>query len=304
MLNFLKSLADETRIEILFILNMGEFSVREITEILNMGQSRISRHLKILVTSGIATFRREGAWVLYSLNKLSDERREIIESIIRWKSKINDSEELLVSIKWTMEKRRRLSRDYFSRIGSRWNKLKDRYIDTERLYSELNAKLIPEGVIADLGCGIGESIARMTTQSRKFIGVDNSREMLGIAKKNLSAALKQGTDLRVGDLEHLPLKEKEVDGILAALVLHHVAQPIQAFREFYRVLKPGGQVLIVDFKKHQNKDFQKKMADLWSGFNRNELLNWISESGFRDPEFTESSTLDKSIKLLIITAWK
>ena len=70
MLTLFKSLADPTRLRLLHILHQGEFTVQELVEILAMGQSRVSRHLKILLDAGLLTVKREGTWAYYRLQPM------------------------------------------------------------------------------------------------------------------------------------------------------------------------------------------------------------------------------------------
>lgn len=61
-----KALADETRLRLLGVLARYELNVGEIVQVMDMGQSRISRHLKILVDAGFLTYQRNGLWAFYS----------------------------------------------------------------------------------------------------------------------------------------------------------------------------------------------------------------------------------------------
>ncbi len=63
-----KTLSDETRLQILFLMKEGEICVCDIAETLNMTQPNISFHLGILKDAGIVMDRKNGRWVHYSLN--------------------------------------------------------------------------------------------------------------------------------------------------------------------------------------------------------------------------------------------
>ncbi|NIQ94946.1 MAG: winged helix-turn-helix transcriptional regulator, partial [Desulfuromonadales bacterium] len=68
MLVTLKTLADKTRLRLLAILARGEFTVQELTSILQMGQSRVSRHLRILLDAGLIVLKKQGTWSYYRLD--------------------------------------------------------------------------------------------------------------------------------------------------------------------------------------------------------------------------------------------
>jgi ubiquinone/menaquinone biosynthesis C-methylase UbiE len=116
----------------------------------------------------------------------------------------------------------------------------------------------PEGLIVDVGCGPGylmADIARKMPQA-KITGVDISEEMLAAASKNLSLLGFGGrVEFRKGEAQRLPFGNSSIDNIVSTLSLHHWAQPAEAFQEIYRVLKPGGQLLLMDMRRDPRRFF-------------------------------------------------
>jgi len=305
MINFLKSISNITRLEILAVLLNGEFSVMEIVEILSMGQSRISRHLRILQESGVVQSRREGSWIYYSMSSQQDEFSEFISLITKWIRESENFEQIRVSIQRVIEQRRLRSKKFFSRIAGNWNILRNKYIDEFSYYSMLKDAIGKVSVLADLGCGTGETIEQLHDSSKYIIGIDNSPEMLQKAHEHLADWIGNTVDLRLGNLEHLPLKDQEVECILASLVLHHVAKPSDVFFEFNRVLKPGGKAIIVDFLHHKEEFFRDEMADLWLGFRKSEIKSWLSAAQFKHNHVVEiSGDKSEAIKFVIASGIK
>ena len=78
--DYLKALADPTRIKIIYILNYGELCACEINSALNKSQPTISHHLNILKKAGFLKWRKEGIWIYYSLSnqKLVDNLNELL----------------------------------------------------------------------------------------------------------------------------------------------------------------------------------------------------------------------------------
>jgi ubiquinone/menaquinone biosynthesis C-methylase UbiE len=290
MLQLFKSLADQTRLQILSVLQHGEFSVREITSVMRMGQSRISRHLKILTDAGVTTSRREGAWVFYRLADESphDPQAQVVAALQQWSRLQPPGNGFETRIERVLAERRDRSRDFFSRVGARWDAMRSTYLDNGLYFAELARLVGRPARLADVGCGTGETIARLAGSVRSVIGVDNSPEMLQAAHENLSE-LPLGLDLRLGNLEHLPIENGEVDRVLAALVLHHVAQPAAVFGEFLRILQPGGRLVLVDFQPHGEERLREEMADLWLGFPGHEIQRWMMETGFEGIQLTTIS---------------
>lgn len=93
--------------------------------------------------------------------------------------------------------------------------------------------------ILDAACGTGRHLAWLKSQGRLVIGVDQSTAMLTRAYQNAPSA-----DLRQGRLEHLPVEDSSVAGVVCALALEHAADLGPAFREFRRVLRPDGWLVV------------------------------------------------------------
>lgn len=100
---------------------------------------------------------------------------------------------------------------------------------------------LPPGVALDAACGTGRHTARLVELGHQVIGLDTSEAMLAIAREKVPSA-----DLRVGRLEELPVDDASVDLVTCALALTHVSDLGPVMREFARVLRPGGRVLISD----------------------------------------------------------
>ncbi|GAA3957775.1 class I SAM-dependent methyltransferase [Actinoplanes auranticolor] len=100
---------------------------------------------------------------------------------------------------------------------------------------------LPGGVALDAACGTGRHTGHLVARGYRVIGVDSSPDMLEQARARVPAA-----DFRLGDLHSLPLPDDHADVIVCALALVHLADLGPAFREFARVLRPGGHLVITD----------------------------------------------------------
>lgn len=100
---------------------------------------------------------------------------------------------------------------------------------------------LPVGIALDAACGTGRHAERLHGLGHEVIGVDSSAEMLSVARQKLPEA-----DLRVGELGRLPVDDASVDTVVCALALTHVPDLPTAFREFERVLRPGGHLVTSD----------------------------------------------------------
>ncbi|MDY0094410.1 MAG: class I SAM-dependent methyltransferase [Candidatus Vecturithrix sp.] len=100
---------------------------------------------------------------------------------------------------------------------------------------------LDEGVWLDLGCGTGliHEVMQRKGCHRQLVGIDISHGMLRFARQ------KQMTVV-MGDAENLPFKSNSFDGILGKGVLHHLSDMGSSVSELYRVLKPGGFLILTD----------------------------------------------------------
>jgi ubiquinone/menaquinone biosynthesis C-methylase UbiE len=114
------------------------------------------------------------------------------------------------------------------------------------------ALIKPGDSVLDVGCGTGEVTLRAKTRSKngKVYGIDPSPEMIAVARKK---AGRKGLeiDFRVGVIESLPFPDASIDVVTSSLMMHHLPEnlKVRGLAEIYRVLKPGGRLLIADFMR-------------------------------------------------------
>lgn len=115
------------------------------------------------------------------------------------------------------------------------------------------AELQPGEQVLDVGCGTGV-MTRLATDivgsEGKVIGVDPSNEMIQVAKQGAAKA-QSNAEFQTGVIESLPFKDEHFDLVLSSMMFHHLPPELKksGLEEMYRVLKPGGRLMIVDFGK-------------------------------------------------------
>ena len=180
--NYFKVLGDKTRLRLISLLINHELNVNEIVAILGMGQPRVSRHLKVLLDSGLATFRRDGLWVFYSI-VVNGEAGQFIKSI---KSLLQNDKELMTDLersKIIIENRAKETVKFFDSIAGDWSRLKETIIGDLDINALIDRYIKKCGLAVDIGCGNGDLIPYLLTFAEKVVGVDRSQRMLEQAKK-------------------------------------------------------------------------------------------------------------------------
>lgn len=284
-LDTLKALADPTRLQLLVLLGQAELTVQELTEILRMGQSRISRHLKILAEAGLVAVKRQGTWGYYRQSQDSPLFVQIWPALLNALQAAPEQLENRRRLGSVLDNRRRRSADFFDRHARQWDALSGRVLPLAGYHSMLETALPKCQLLLEVGLGTGGLLPLLRRRSQQVVGVDQSNAMLQQAAERIAELQLDGVDLRLGEMTHLPLADKEVQGAVLNMVLHHAPQPEAVFRELTRVVAPGGRVLVADLQRHDQEWVREEIADQWLGFERSELESWLQMSGLEFEEY-------------------
>jgi len=125
-------------------------------------------------------------------------------------------------------------------IDIRWRK------KAVKLLAETNPKLI-----LDVATGTGDfAIETLKLNPDKVIGVDISEGMLDVGRKKMrERGFADKIDMRLGDSENLPFEENKFDAVIVAFGVRNFENLEKGLVEMKRVLKPGGQMVVLEFSK-------------------------------------------------------
>jgi ubiquinone/menaquinone biosynthesis C-methylase UbiE/DNA-binding transcriptional ArsR family regulator len=282
----LKILSDPTRVRLLALLISEELSVAELQEVLGMAQSRISSQLALLRQADLVSDRREGKKAFYSLRTQSDPRQlGLVRSACEAVSVQPELVEDRANLQRILARRRQQSEAYFNFIAGKLGKNYCPGRSWEAI-GHLALRLTPAITIADLGAGEGLISQLLARRAERVWCIDNSPRMVEVGTDFATNNGLANLSYKLGDIEAVPLPDASVDLAILSQALHHAQHPQKAVAEAYRILKPGGQILILDLKAHTFEKARELYADVWLGFKENELHNFLQKVGFQQLDVT------------------
>ena len=284
----LKAAGESTRLRLLALLADGEHSVKDLTEILGQSQPRVSRHLKLLADAGLVTRNAEGAWAYYRLAE-----SEPASDLGAWLVTRLDSDDpgrardrvRAVAVRAAQQAQ---AAAYFAKVAHRWDELRQLHVPEEAVESAILSAL--EGrvldLVIDLGTGTGRMLELLKDHYRRAVGIDASREMIAVARAKLAAANIAHAQVRLGDIADLDSTAGRADLIVIHQVLHYFDDPGRALAQARRALKPGGEMLIVDFAPHELEFLRAEHAHRRLGLSEAQMSGWARAAGLGVTDLT------------------
>jgi ubiquinone/menaquinone biosynthesis C-methylase UbiE len=281
LLAALRAVAETTRLRLLVLCARGELTVSELAQILGQSQPRVSRHLKLLCEAGLLDRFREGSWVFYRLSSGSAAgalSRHLVAACGESDETIALDLQRLATIK---RQRAELAAAYFSENAAQWHRIRSLYVDeleVEAALTDIIAAAAPRDLL-DIGTGTGRMLEILGPRVTSALGIDQSREMLAVARVNLERAGLGNSIVRLGDMYQLPLAESSFDAVVVHQVLHYADRPAEAIAEAARVLRPGGSLILIDFAPHALEFLRDEHAHRRLGFADADVDEWCRAVG-------------------------
>ena len=145
---------------------------------------------------------------------------------------------------------------------------------------------MPPLVVADLGAGEGLLSELLARRCKKVIAVDNSEKIVAFGAAKAKKNGLKNLEFRLGDLQSPPIEANSVDLVILSQALHHAEVPADAIAAAHKILKPGGQILILDLLKHNFDKARELYGDRWLGFAESDLHRWLEAAGFKKIEIS------------------
>ena len=275
-------LGDEVRLRVLRLLAAEALNVTELTGIVGIAQSGVSRHLGLLRDAGLVTEDRSSGYTWFRLNpevKNDANGKSGVWAMLQAQFD-QASDPVLRADDAKLQEVLRLRKESFAEHGAAEDARQLVPGRSWPAWARAISYLLPPVEVADLGCGDGYLTIEAARWAKKVIAIDRSPEMLTRAKALAKRRNVSNIVWKRGELEAVPLADASVDVAVLSQALHHAIDPAQALAEAARVLRPGGKLLLLDLRQHDQAWVKETLGDKWLGFKDVDLKNMLASAGF------------------------
>lgn len=166
------------------------------------------------------------------------------------------------------------------------------------------AGIRPGETVVDLGSGAGFdcflAAARVGPEGR-VIGVDMTADMISRARKNAEKAGHNNVEFRLGEIEHLPMADSSVDLVISNCVINLSTDKPSVFAEAYRILKPGGRLMVSDIvldgelPEEVLNNCDAYSACISGAVKRDEYIGMVGDAGFEKVDIATEATFSDNL---------
>ena len=281
-------LGDEARLRLLRVLARERLNVTELTGVLGLAQSGVSRHLGLLKDAGLVEEEKDGGFTYYRLAPaLGRDGSGPLSLMLDAQFADSAGDATVRADEARLHEVLRIRKENFETHGGAGSAdARDaRQLVPGRswvAWSRALGMLLPPLTVADLGCGEGYLTVEAARWASKVIAVDRSEVVLHRARGLVRRRRVHNVVWKRGELEKLPVADASVDVAMLSQALHHAQYPARAVEEAARITRPGGRVLVLDLRSHDEAWVRQKLGDRVLGFADEELKRMLTAAGLAD----------------------
>jgi SAM-dependent methyltransferase len=275
-------LGDEARLRLLRVLARERLNVTELTGILGLAQSGVSRHLGLLKEAGLVREEKDAGFTYYRLSPaVNDDGTRTLWAALQEQFERAASEPTVRADEARLQEVLRLRKENFDTHGAADTRDARQLVPGRSwaAWSRALGMLLPPLTVADLGCGEGYLTIEAARWAARVIAVDRSAAVLDRAKGLARRRHVSNVLWKRGELDRLPIKDEAVDVALLSQALHHAHDAGRAISEAARITRPGGRVLVLDLRSHEEEWVKTKLGDRRLGFRDEELARLLGAAG-------------------------
>jgi len=277
-------LGDEARLRLLRVLSRERLNVTELTGVLGLAQSGVSRHLGMLKDAGLVGEERDGGFSYYRLAPTLNGGDDALTSMLRGQFEVAAADPAVRADEARLQEVLRLRKENFDAHAGPDTRDARQLVPGRSwaAWSRALGLLMPRVKVADLGCGEGYLTMEAARWASRVVAVDRSASVLKRARALAQRRRVSNVIWKKGELEQLPIRDGAVDVAMLSQALHHAHDPSRAVAEASRITAPGGRVLLLDLRAHQEEWVRAKLGDRRLGFDDDELRRMLTAAGLAD----------------------
>ncbi|MBX3228089.1 MAG: metalloregulator ArsR/SmtB family transcription factor [Labilithrix sp.] len=281
-------LAEPVRLKLLALAAEEELAIGELAELLDESQPNVSRHVAPLKSAGLLLSRKQGTRALVRIAEAASADPVVADALASGRA-LCEGDGSLARVAEVLRERDRVGREFFAREqgGARSSERGAGLepADASAAYIAALARLLPARKLAvDAGTGDGALLDVLAPAFEKVIAVDRSELQLERARARVAARGFVNVRLLKSELGAAELLEHVGDGadvVFASRFLHHAPRPVDLVTQLARLARPGAAVVVIDYARHDDESMRDE-ADLWLGFEPDELRRFAREAGLCD----------------------
>lgn len=282
-------LGDDARLRILRLLAAERLNVTELTGIMGIAQSGVSRHLGLLRDNGLVEEQREGGFSYYRVPPAGSRNgHQALWALLETQFAATAGDEVARADRARLKEVLRVRKESFATHGDSRQLVPGR---SWAAWARALGHLLPAWDVADLGCGEGYLTVEAARWAHRVVAVDRSADVLLRARALARRRRVSNIVWKRGELEGLPLDDNSVDVALLSQALHHAAEPARALAEAARITRPGGRILVLDLRTHDQGWVQERLGDQWLGFDNDALERLLTGAGLEHVKVTTGARL-------------
>ncbi|HYR54560.1 MAG TPA: metalloregulator ArsR/SmtB family transcription factor [Myxococcaceae bacterium] len=263
-----RALGDPTRLRILRLLAEAPLNVSELVSLVGLAQPSISHHLSRLRRLGLVREERQASFTYYSLALDPTDARWPLIALAREEDDAKGDRARLKDLLREREDRQALNEKLLE-PGQSWF-----------LWASALASLLPPLEVADFGCGSGTLSVEIARWAKRVIAIDQNRVALDQARQRAEAEGLENIRFLRQDLQRLTLPDAQLDLVVVSQSLHHMQDPRAVLGEAFRILKPGGRLIVLELMPHAETWVQDRLGHRHLGFEPGELEKVLGALGF------------------------
>jgi len=279
-------LGEPRRLRLLGLTSEDELSIGELAVLTGEAQPNVSKHLKQLREAGLVVVRRQGTRAFARLSPELNGDAVLADAVCSGRE-LCARDGSLARVAQVIRARDEDARAFFDQPPSdtassgpaEWS-----------AYLTALRTLIPHRALAvDVGTGDGRLLELLAPLFDHVVAIDRSEEQLKAAQHRLDLRRYDQVELLCAEYDDAAVATHVsslggADAVFATRLLHHAPKPREVVALLASLARPGGRIIVIDYAAHEDETMREHRADLWLGFERDELTSFTESAGLLEPE--------------------